>query len=81
MNTGMETPRREKPIKSRSGIPSFRSAAKTPQKIPRHQANSTAATVSFSVFPKAAVDLLPGNEHALPVAIPEAIDQTVKGWL
>ena len=43
-----------------------------------HRAN---ADYLKRVFPKAAVDLLPGNEHALPVAIPEAIDQTVKGWL
>ena len=32
------------------------------------------------VFPSAAVDILPGNEHALPVVIPDEIDRTVNGW-
>ena len=30
------------------------------------------------IFPKAAVTLIPGGEHALPIAIPEAIDTALK---
>ena len=30
------------------------------------------------IFPKASVTLIPGSEHALPIAIPEAIDRAVE---
>jgi len=38
------------------------------------------ANVAFlqQIFPKATVTLIPGSEHALPIAIPEALDAAVE---
>ena len=39
---------------------------------------SANATYLQQIFPKATVTLVPGSEHALPIAIPEAIDAAVE---
>ena len=54
MKTGMETPRRENPMKIWSAAPFFLTAEMMPQMIPTIQANREAKTASFKVLPKAA---------------------------